>query len=521
MHVHRLPLRDTKSFTPFFLDYVSQKKELTPFYHRFPVIENFEKQMTEKSAAFPAAHRLVLHQALRQQYGTRTVDAAVTTNVDLLKAPTTFTVTTGHQLNIFTGPLYFIYKIVTVVNACRQLKARYPHFDFVPVYWMASEDHDYDEIKYFRLLGQKITWTTEQHGAVGRFSTEGLAAIARELPAAAQFFAEAYSQNKTLAAAVRQYVTHLFGKDGLVVVDGDDAALKQLLAPVLEQELFHQRSHALVEKQNKALEQLGYSAQVFSRPINLFYLNDGVRARLEQQGDVFRVVDYSLRFSEAEIRAELAAHPERFSPNVILRPLYQEIILPNLAYCGGPAEMIYWLQLKGVFDYFQVPFPVLLPRNFALVLPGPVAHKWEKTGMTWADLFEEKNYLHNQWTIRNSGLALTLSAELTAGRALFEGVQQRAAEIDRTLVRMVAAESKRALDSLEKIEHKFLRAAKRKQQEKLQQIDAVKDFLFPNGSLQERTDSFLNFYLEDADFLDRLRAHLEPFDFRFTLIHYA
>jgi bacillithiol biosynthesis cysteine-adding enzyme BshC len=521
MYVHRLPLKDTKSFIPFFLDYVSQKKELTPFYHRFPVIENFEKQLAEKATAFPAPHREVLHRALTAQYGSLPLPPPVKQHLESLLEANTFTVTTGHQLNIFTGPLYFIFKIVTVINSCRQLRARYPQHRFVPVYWMASEDHDYDEIKYFRLLGKKITWTTAQQGAVGRFSTEGLATIARELPDAAQFFATAYAQNKTLAAAVRQYVTHLFGADGLVVVDGDDAALKTLFAPVVEQELLHQRSHGLVEKQNTALEHLGYPAQVFSRPINLFYLTDSVRARIEKQGEQFRVVDQTLRFDEQQIRAELTAHPERFSPNVILRPLYQEIILPNLAYCGGPAEMVYWLQLKAVFDFYQVPFPILLPRNFAMVIPAPVAKKWEKTGMAWADLFEEKNYLHNQWTIRNSGLALTLSAELATGRALYEGVQQRAAQIDSSLVRMVAAESKRALDGIEKIEHKFLRAAKRTQREKLQQLDAVKDFLFPNGSLQERTDSFLNFYLEDVHFLDHLYEHLDPFDFRFTLISYA
>lgn len=521
MHVHRLPLRDTKSFSPFFLDYVSQKKELAPFYHRFPVIENFEHQIAEKQQAFPSAHRLILHDALTRQYGLLSVPEAVQLNLAALREPNTFTVTTGHQLNVFTGPLYFIFKIITVVNACRTLKAQYPAYHFVPVYWMASEDHDYDEIKYFRLLGKKITWTTAQQGAVGRFSTEGLAAIARELPAAADFFREAYTKNKTLSAAVRQYVTHLFGSDGLVVVDGDDAALKKIFAPVVEQELFHQRSHALVEKQNSALEVRGYKAQVFSRPINLFYLTDALRTRLERTDGGFQLVDQPTEFTAAQIRSELATHPERFSPNVILRPLYQEMILPNLAYCGGPAEMVYWLQLKGVFDHFSVPFPMLLPRNFALVLSAPIAQKWEKTGMSWTDLFEEKNFLHNQWTIRNTELSLTLSQELNATRTLFEAVQQRAGQIDTTLVRMVAAESKRTLDSLEKIEHKFLRAAKRKQREKLQQIDSVKDALFPNGSLQERTDNFLNFYFEDPQFLDHLRQYLDPFDFRFTLIHYA
>lgn len=521
MHVHRLPLNETKSFSPFFLDYISQKSELAPFYNRFPLPENFDKQLAEKKAAFPPEQRATLHDALTRQYAGLLKAEAVERNIDALRGEHAFTVTTGHQLNIFTGPLYFIFKIITVINACRELRARYPQYTFVPVFWMASEDHDYEEISSFRLLGKKITWATEQHGAVGRFSTAGLSDIARELPAAAAFFADAYARNKTLAAAVRQYVSHLFGQDGLVVIDGDDVALKKTFALIAGQELFHSRSHSLVEKQNAALEKLGYPAQVFSRPINLFYLADDVRARIERAGDSFVVVDHARRFTEAEIRHELATHPERFSPNVILRPVYQELILPNLAYCGGPAEMVYWLQLKGVFDHAGVPFPILLPRNFAMVLPAPVAKKWEKTGMTWAELFEDKNFLHNQWMLRNTELPLSLGQELSATRTLYDQVQQHAATIDASLVRMVAAAAKRAVDGLETIEHKFLRAAKRHQRDKLQQIDAVKDALFPNGSLQERTDSFLNFYLEDQHFLDRLREHLDPFDFRFTLLHYT
>jgi bacillithiol biosynthesis cysteine-adding enzyme BshC len=525
MHVHRLPLEVTRSFTPFFLDYISQQPALAPFYNRFPVIENFEAQIQEKKLAFPPAHRTALGQALQKQYQNLNLNlnpgSVVAANLLALQSENTFTVTTGHQLNIFTGPLYFIFKIVTVINACKQLAQKYPNYRFVPVYWMASEDHDYEEIRSFRLFGKKYTWETAQRGAVGRFSPDGLADMARELPAAAKFFAEAYQKNNTLAGAARHYVHHLFQDDGLVVIDGDDAALKALFAPAAARDLFEHESHRHVTETNRQLQALGYQPQVFSRPVNLFYLDDAVRARIEREGDQFYAVGAGLCWQQNEVQALLQSRPECFSPNVILRPLYQELILPNLAYCGGPAELVYWLQLRGVFDAARVPFPILLPRQFGMVLPPPIEAKWMKTGMDWADLFQEKNFLHNQWMARHSGLALSLTAELEATQQLFESIRTRALAIDKALEPMVAAGHTRTRRTVEKTEQKLLRAAKRRQQEKLAQIDAVKDALFPGGSLQERTENILTFLAEDPAFTDRLRAHFDPFDFRFNILTYS
>ena len=205
-----IPLADTNAFSPFFLDYISQNKNLHPFYHRFPLPEHFGDQVSEKKASFPRHHRDVLVAALKEQYAHLKAPAAVSDNITALGDTNTFTVTTGHQLNIFTGPLYFLYKIVTVINACKELAAQYPDYRFVPVYWMASEDHDYEEIKYFRLYGKKYIWETNQSGAVGRFSTKGFDKLLNEVPGDTALFREAYTWNKTLADAVRHYVNALF-----------------------------------------------------------------------------------------------------------------------------------------------------------------------------------------------------------------------------------------------------------------------------------------------------------------------
>ena len=197
------------------------------------------------------------------------------------------------------------------------------------------------------------------------------------------------------------------------------------------------------------------------------------------------------------------------------------MILPNLAYVGGPAEVIYWLQLKEVFDHFNTPFPMLMPRNFGMVMDHETARKFSKTGLELKDLFEEKNYIFNHWVLKHSPRNLTIGAERTEINKIFELLKERAESIDKTLSPFVGAEGKRATNSLEKIERKLLRAEKRLHSDKLRQIEAVKDALFPNGSLQERTDNYLNFYQRDPEFIQRLLETFDPFDFQFNILAYS
>jgi bacillithiol synthase len=520
MQHKKIPLADTRAFSPFFLDYIQQKETLKPFYNRFPLPENFKEQIAEKSASFSAGQRHILVSALQKQYKTITASESVSRNISNLGEGNTFTVTTGHQLNIFTGPLYFIFKIVTVINACKRLKQDYPDFNFVPVYWMASEDHDYEEIRYFRLYGKKYVWETNQTGAVGRFSTEGLEKLLKEIPGDTEIFRKAYTSNKTLAGAVRHYVNALFGNEGLVVLDADDHDLKGLFKQVMQEDIFDNSTLRLVDETNQGLADLGYKTQVFCRDINFFYIDKNIRGRIEKKEGRYVVLESALSFSEAEIRKMIAEAPEKFSPNVILRPLYQEMILPNLAYVGGPAENVYWLQLRNMFNHFRVPFPMLMPRNFAAIVDHTVDRKIEKTDLDLSLFFEEKNYLFNHWMLKNTKKNLTVGAERTTIKQIYDQLKQRAESIDLTLGPFAGAEGTRVMNGLEKIERRLLRAEKRLHADKLRQIEAVKDALFPGGTLQERVDNFLNFYQQDKQFISKLITHLDPFEYQFNILTY-
>ncbi len=519
MPLQKIPFRNTHAFSEFFLKYIEHDLSLQPFYSKFPEISNFKETISEKSKSFPESSRKVLVKSLELQYkNISTPPGAVKSSIQSLLQKNTFTVTTGHQLSIFTGPLYFIYKIVTVINACKKLKAQYPEYNFVPVYWMASEDHDYEEIKSFRLYEKEYTWETLQQGAVGRFHTKDFEKLFSQLPGNVSIFKEAYLKSSSLSDAVRIYVNALFGEEGLVVIDADDHELKKLFHPVISQDLFSGVPNKLVKETNINLETLGFHPQVHPREVNLFYLDKNIRSRLERNETSYQVVDTDLKFTKKEIEKLIDEEPEKFSPNVILRPLYQEMILPNLAYVGGPAELVYWLQLKSMFMHFQVPFPVLLPRNFALIIDTPTQRKLAKTGLETLHFFEEKNYLFNNWVSKYSMHDLSLGGTLKVLEQQLNEIRERCAKIDPSLTQMVIAEGKKMQHALEKIEKKMLRAEKRLQSDKLRQIEAVKETLFPNGGLQERTDNFLNFYQKDPDFIRKLLSAFDPFEFQMNVI---
>jgi len=516
MQTEKISLDETDCFSPFFLDYLNGKKELTPFYQSAPTVEGIGQSI--KNRYFPQASRAILADALIRQYAGLTLSDATRSNIDALRQPNAFTIVTGHQLNIFTGPLYFIYKIVTAINAAKTLQAKYPDQRFVPVYWMATEDHDFAEINHFNLHGKTWRWETHQSGAVGRMDPAGLKSIIEHLPGDVSVFREAYLGQKTLADACRAYVNALFGAYGVVVVDGDDAELKKAFIPVIEQDILHHVPFDLVNSQSSKLEALGYKSQVYCREINFFYLEGGIRARIEKQEDRYVAVDTDLSFSESEIRQLIHEHPERFSPNVVLRPLYQEFILPNLAYIGGPAEMVYWLQLKSLFDQFQVPFPSLLPRNFGLLLPNHLDEKWKKTGLSTADLFLNENALLAKWVKSNTNGQLTFNEQLAAISGEFEKIRQQSENVDATLGPHIAALQAQAMKRIHLAEKKLLRAEKRKHTDQLRQLTDVKNALFPKGSLQERTVNFMEFSNDHQAFIVRLLAEFDAFDFKMYLI---
>jgi len=523
-----LTYQNSGYFTKLIMDYLDGKSELKPFYNQFPKIENFKTQIEEKSNNFGNnVTREILVSELQKQHQNFEVSPTTLNNIKLLNNANTYTITTGHQLNLFTGPLYFLYKIVSTINLCKQLKKEFPEHNFVPIYWMATEDHDFEEINYFNFKEKVFRWNRESFGPVGRLSTEGLDKVfdlfSKEIGTSnnavflKNIFESAYVKYSNLADATRYLANELFKNEGLVIIDGDAIELKKLFVPFAKKELLEQTSFKKVTETNELLKD--YSVQVNPREINLFYIENNLRERIIFENESYKVNNTTIQFSESEILSELENHPEKFSPNVILRPLYQEVILPNLCYIGGGGELAYWLELKSNFKENNITFPILLLRNSVLLTSKKQAEKADKLELSWSDLFSKQKVLLDSKTKELSQFKVDFFEQKEHLKKQFENLYTIANQTDKSFIGAVKAQEIKQIKGLEHLEKRLLKAEKRIYTEKLERIVFLQNELFPNQSLQERKANFSEFYLEFGNTLiEELLTELNPLSQEFKII---
>ena len=512
----KIALQDTACFSSFFIDYVNENEALKEFYDLYPSMAHAGVVASKRS--FEQSNRTILVNELTKQYLGIADAEEVNKNIQLLNKPTTFTITTGHQLNLATGPMYVILKLVTAINTAQQLNLKYPHLNFVPVYWMATEDHDFEEINHFNFFGKTHTWETMQTGAVGRFVVEELTKMFPDLNDISPLISNAYRQGLSLAKATQQLVHSLMGTYGLICLDADVKPLKALFGPIMQKELVEHKAEALVQGSIAKLKLLGYKNQVNPRNINLFYLDHNCRERIEKKGDDYVVLNTDLTFSASEMLALLHSHPEKFSPNVVLRPLYQSTILPDIAMVGGPSEIVYWLQLKQLFIHHQVNFPLLMPRNFAMLVSQTQEQKLAKVGLSLRDLFQEHALLKKHIVHLNEQTSFDMKLEMDLLLQIQSSLLQKANAIDASLAGSVLAEMNKMTKGVEELEKKIHKALERKNETSITQVMNIKAKLFPNDVLQERVDNVFNFLPNHPGLINSLISNLDPFDFNMNLI---
>jgi bacillithiol biosynthesis cysteine-adding enzyme BshC len=529
MKVHQIPFQETGYFSKLICDYLNKENNLTNFYGNFPDIDGFKKQLKLKSN-FSKDKRQILVESLQNQYNGFDKKDIVSENIHLLKFENTFTITTGHQLNLFTGPLYFLYKIICAINLAKKLKFEFPQYNFIPIYWMATEDHDFEEINFFNLNNNKIEWKRDFGGAVGRLKTNRLEPVfedfvqhlnnSRNANFLKNLFKDAYFKHENLAQASRFIVNKLFGENGLVIVDGDDKDLKQIFKPIVKEELISQTSFKEVIKTNNKLEE-SYSIQVNPREINLFYLKDSIRERILFDGNLYTINNTDIRFSKIEILEELNSYPDRFSPNVIMRPIYQETILPNLCYIGGGGELAYWFQLKGYFESQETVFPILLLRNSGLLVSEKQMRKIEKLNLSLNEVFNKQEPLINSKVKEISKIKIDFSDQKAFLKQQFVDLKELAKETDTSFLGAVNAQEKKQLNGLDKLEKRLLKAQKRRLVDKVNRIRAIQDALFPNQSLEERYRNFSEYYLEmGTELFSVLFDGFDPLALEFSVVEY-
>lgn len=497
-----LPYENTGYFSKIVQDYLQQHENLKPFYLHDTSFDGVQSAMNARD--LHPVNRTVLVEELTLQYQGIAAPPKVQQHIQDLLLPNSYTITTAHQPNIFTGPLYFIYKIIHTIKLAEELSVAFPQKKFIPVYYMGSEDADLDELGFVNIGREKLVWNTAQTGAVGRMKVDkafislihlisgqiGVLPFGNELT---QLFATCYTIGKTIQQATLELVNALFGSYGLIILIPDNPRLKALFAPVIEKELKQQFSEKIVSTTIQQLQE-NYKVQAAGRPINLFYLIDDKRERIEFNNGFYEVAALNIQFTSEAILQELHTNPERFSPNVILRGAFQESVLPNIVFIGGGGELAYWLELKNVFEAARVAFPMLLLRNSFAILSAKMVAKQNALELSDQALFVTEHQLVKEYVASHSDKELSLAPELEELATFYLKLKQKAGLVDASLNEHILSLEANALKRIKAVEIKIRRAEKRKYATAAQQIHVLKQSLFPNNSLQERHENFALFY---------------------------
>ncbi len=499
--------------------YGTLNPDLSPFYKFEPHLENFKAVIEAKKSH--DIDRGALVEVLKEQYHTLGSLADRAELIDRLASDHTFTVATAHQPCLMMGPLYFIYKIVSTINLAASLKSNYPEYNFVPIFVIGGEDHDFDEINHINLFNRTITWEATDGGPVGLYSTGSMAPVLEELrnllgtsENAAKILtllSTAYTQFEGYFEATQYLIDRFFKEHNLLVINMYHPTLKARFVEVMQDELLHQSSKKIIDGTIENLVSVGYKNQAFPREINLFYIQKGLRERIVLEEEVYKVLNTDLVFTKDEIIAELKQFPNHFSPNVVLRPLFQEQVLPNLAYIGGGGEIAYWLERKAQFEWYNIPYPMLVRRSSVVWVDKESLKKLHKAGLQFLDLFQDLEVLIKRFVHANTTENLSVAGHKAAIEDIYQQIKDVADTIDPTISNVVMAELNKQLAVLDQLEGRLIRGSKQKHEVVIQQIRNLHQKFFPNNGLQERFDNFIPFYLKYGDeFLTELFKHLHP-----------
>lgn len=498
-------------FPEFYSDLFLSDSNLQQLYANAGVKVNWDQIIQEKSS-FTDTGRKKLVEVLRQQYANLEAGKAAE-NISKLLSSNTFTITTGQQIHTFLGPLFLLYKALSTISLANVLTSKYPDKQFVPVFWMATEDHDLAEIDHVSVFGKKYRWDTAQTGAVGRFSTAGLSQVLAEIKSAIRpdvasdqvfaIFETAYSRFQNLADATRYLLNHFLGDRGLVVLDADHSTLKESFRDVMKADLLLRNSESPMRESVQQLKHYGIEPQLPAKNGNFFLLSDQKRERIDVQENGFKVQGTERTISMGEMSEMIDKQPDMISPNAAFRPLYQETILPNIAYIAGPGEIKYWLQLTGVFRANQIPLPALFPRH-SLSMPDEKSMQWlHQNGIDESTQWEPEIEWKNK-----------LMGNLKETKGVESQVSALQADIEELNAKLYAQGNK-DLKTLKKMGDEYLkellRSQKRWQESLFEQPEnkariekamKIRARFFDPSKPQERIVDFLEALLKEPSFLD-------------------
>lgn len=556
MNNRRFSYRDLPLYSPFFAHYAEPSPEsdalVAAFFsaspHRIedyaPLLQNLTADSRSNAYDRPALCELLTRQNHAFGCGEKTFE-----RIAALGKPNAVTVVTGQQVGLLTGSLYTIYKTLSALTLAEKLKAHYPDFEFVPVFWLEGEDHDYAEMSSVSILSQNKTqhftyreprYAERQMLSRTRFSPDIYHFITDFLSSlqpsdfktgVSDLIRSCYKEGETFSTAFAKTMAQLFKDDGLVFIESDDKAFKRLAKSVFIKELQTQpQSGANLVSQSATLEEMGYAAQVKPRPVNFYVIENDKRLSVEppsgatafeppDSGMTFELMagkQTVTSFSKPDLVELTTEQPERLSSNVVTRPLVQDAVFPTLCYVAGPAEAAYFAQFRTNYEFFSIPMPVIVPRATLTLVESKIAKAIDKFGLSAADFFSGKSDALKRALEKNSG-ALNIDAAFgtadTSITAALKKLETELRELDPTLGEAMQGSIGKVLHPLGSLKEKAHRAEKQKNAELVSQIEKCAEHLFPDDSLQERTLNifyFLNKY--GFSFLTTLKTAISEQD---------
>ncbi|HVQ41485.1 MAG TPA: bacillithiol biosynthesis cysteine-adding enzyme BshC [Vicinamibacterales bacterium] len=523
---------------PLVTEYSRHFDRLAPLFAGNPADPSAWSSTIDRVARAPR-DRKSLHAALQRQLDRRGAPREAQDRAALLLNPASVAIVTGQQAGVFGGPLYGILKAVTAIQLARQVE-RDHHVPVVPVFWVEVEDHDWDEVKSARVLDSQFAVADVELAnppgagalpvaqlALGEdvgAAIDRLALLLAPTEFTAELLArlrERYQPGAAVGSAFAGWLEDLLGRQGLVVFEAGDPSLKPLVADLFVHELERPCQTAKLAREAGALmASLGHAPQVepAEDSVALFYLDAAGRHGIRRKGDEYTTGE-RVR-PAAEVRAEAAAHPERFSPNVLLRPLVQDRLFPTACYVAGPSEFAYQAQLGTIYREFGVEPPLLYSRASATVLDSAAARflDWSRLPIEALHAQDESALNRLLETLLPPGIDRTIedTDQLIVER--LEQLKGPVTSVDPTLGGAVDTTLNRMRDTLKSLQGKVVQAAKRKDDTLRRKFTRTRALAFPDGVQQERALNvvfFLNRY--GLSFGERLLSVL-PLE---TDVHYV
>jgi bacillithiol biosynthesis cysteine-adding enzyme BshC len=512
-----IPLTGLPDQSKLYTDYLENFEKVRKYYSvDFSNDEELRNYFAKALANF-APKRKTLVDVLRNQNSRLNTSQTYDPLLESLSKDNALAVVTGQQVGLFCGPLYTLFKAISAIKLASELKERFPEFEFVPVFWLEGDDHDLEESNHIHLLNgasdvvrvEAILTNGEEENlhplSEIRFDAsieqvfqqvDALLTASEFKPALMQMLATCYKEGETYSTAFAKTLTKLLGKNAILLIDPYDAEVKKILKPIFEREFqSYPRTSEEVIKQSAELEE-NYHLQVKPRVINIFYIEDGIRRGLEPIGSGISLRGTKRKLMPEQVRTILETKPESFSPNVVLRPVCQDYLLPTAGYVAGPGEVAYFAQLKGVYQHFGVEMPPLFPRATATILERRIKKIMEKYQLDFSDAFIEFDLLMKKALAAANPENIPGEFEKTTVdiKNSVERLEPLVARVDPTLKGTMDSTVSRIVHLLQHFEEKTTTAYHRKNEQVLQQTRKFQHSLYPNRELQERVLNFTYFY---------------------------